>query len=75
VFDKYGKIQGIDINCNGFAFIQFDTPEEAQKAVDAEQNTEIQGKIIGTSVTAKPLEQKRKITIETISFCFFIFQK
>lgn len=50
VFEKYGKIQGIDIKSNGFAFIQFETADDAQKAVDGEKETTVHGKILGNVI-------------------------
>lgn len=46
-FKRYGKIIGIDINSNGFGFIQFDQVEDAKRAVQNEVGTMLQGRKIG----------------------------
>ena len=46
-FKRYGKIIGIDINSNGFGFIQFDQVEDAKRAVQNEVGTMLKGRKIG----------------------------
>lgn len=67
MFNKYGKIIGIDINNNGFAFIQFQNVEEAQNAVTGEsQNADfLNGRKIGKSYLKKKLKK----------YSFFFFNK
>lgn len=47
IFRKYGEILGIDVNPNGFAFVQFNTVEEAKRACQVENGTMLHGKKIG----------------------------
>lgn len=47
IFSVHGSVQGVDVNGNGFAFVQFATPEEAQRACKAENGVMLYGKKIG----------------------------
>lgn len=47
IFQKYGKILGIDVNGNGFAFVQFGSVAEAQAAVAGENGKKFREKNIG----------------------------
>lgn len=46
-FKRYGKISGIDINSNGFGFIQFDSVDDAKRAVQNEVGTMLKGRKLG----------------------------
>lgn len=43
-FRPYGKIDGIDINANGFAFVQFAKVEDAKRACNAENGSSLKGR-------------------------------
>jgi len=45
-FKPYGEIEGIDINPNGFAFVQFRSIEEAKMAVSSENGSFLGGRKI-----------------------------
>lgn len=46
-FSVYGRINGIDINPNGFAFIQFAHLEDALRAVNGENGTLLKQRKLG----------------------------
>ena len=46
-FEKYGTILGVDINNNGFGFVQFERTEDAQRAVIGENQKILKNRTIG----------------------------
>nr|CAH7724352.1 unnamed protein product [Callosobruchus chinensis] len=46
IFGKYGKVVGISINPTGFAFIQYEHEEEAQAAIEGENEAALHGKTL-----------------------------
>ncbi|RWS25345.1 hypothetical protein B4U80_08212 [Leptotrombidium deliense] len=59
-FSAYGKIEGIDINPNGFAFVQFFNVSDAQRAVQGENGTYVKGRRIEVRMFDKSGPQKRR---------------
>ncbi|CAH1986439.1 unnamed protein product [Acanthoscelides obtectus] len=54
VFGKYGKIVGMSINPTGFAFIQYEHEEEAQAAIECEDEATLHGKPISVRKAYNP---------------------
>jgi polyadenylate-binding protein len=67
IFGKYGKIQSAVImkdeqkKSKGFGFINYETPEEAQSAVENLNNTEIEGKTIYVGRAQKKYEREMEL--------------
>ncbi|KAF7270632.1 nuclear receptor coactivator protein neosin [Rhynchophorus ferrugineus] len=57
-FSKYGKILGLVIN-SGFAFIQYDTEQEAHAAIQAENGTMLMGRKINVQQALAPKSNNR----------------
>lgn len=57
-FSKYGKILGLVIN-SGFAFIQYETEQEAHAAIQAENGTVLMGKKIDVRQAFAPKGNNR----------------
>lgn len=57
-FNKYGKINGIDINKNGFAFIQFDQVDDAQRAVAGENKKVLKNRTLEVRMFGKSKKKR-----------------
>lgn len=70
VFSKYGKVTRVNIpqnmrgNSKGFAFMDFETKEQAAKAVEELNNTKFRNRIIQVDLSR---ESKVKLTAKTIN--------
>merc|ERR1712209_255695 len=67
MFEKYGKISSVKImksedgKSKGFGFVSFDTPEEAQTAVDDLNNKEMDGKTVYCGRAQKKAERQAEL--------------
>jgi len=67
LFEKYGKISSVKVmkaedgKSKGFGFVSFDTPEEAQTAVDDLNNKEMDGKTVYCGRAQKKAERQAEL--------------